>query len=73
MGKRTWVICGGEEHTPHHRCRYIKPAWARSIRDQCAAAGIPFFFVQMSMKEEIPLDLRIKQFPKRPPGLYLRI
>jgi protein gp37 len=24
----------------------MHPAWARSLRDQCAAAGVPFFFKQ---------------------------
>lgn len=38
-----WVICGGESG-PH--ARPMHPAWARSLRDQCAAAGVPFFFKQ---------------------------
>lgn len=38
-----WVIAGGESGpTP----RPMHPAWARSLRDQCAAAGVPFFFKQ---------------------------
>lgn len=24
----------------------MHPAWARSLRDQCAAAGVPYFFKQ---------------------------
>lgn len=39
----TWVIVGGESG-PH--ARPMKPAWARSIRDQCARAGVAFFFKQ---------------------------
>jgi len=35
------VILGGETG-PH--ARPMQPDWVRSIRDQCAAAGIPFFF-----------------------------
>lgn len=38
-----WVICGGEsgQHaSPMH------PQWARSLRDQCAAAGTAYFFKQ---------------------------
>ncbi|HEG43358.1 MAG TPA: phage Gp37/Gp68 family protein [Phycisphaerales bacterium] len=38
-----WVICGGESG-PGARPMY--PDWARSIRDQCKAAGVPFFFKQ---------------------------
>jgi protein gp37 len=38
-----WVICGGESG-PH--ARPMHPVWARSLRDQCAAAGVPFLFKQ---------------------------
>lgn len=38
-----WVIVGGESG-PHSRSMH--PDWARSLRDQCADAGIPFFFKQ---------------------------
>lgn len=38
-----WVIAGGESG-PH--ARPMHPAWARSLRDQCQAAGVPFFFKQ---------------------------
>lgn len=38
-----WVICGGESG-PHSRPMH--PDWARSLRDQCATAGVPFFFKQ---------------------------
>jgi protein gp37 len=38
-----WVIVGGESGTG---ARPMHPAWARSLRDQCLAAGMPFFFKQ---------------------------
>lgn len=38
-----WVIAGGESG-PH--VRPMHPDWARSLRDQCQAAGVPFFFKQ---------------------------
>lgn len=38
-----WVICGGESG-PHARPMHAD--WARSLRDQCAAAGVPFLFKQ---------------------------
>src|SRR6185437_3945123 len=38
-----WVICGGESGPG---ARPMHPEWARSVRDQCVAAGVPFFFKQ---------------------------
>ena len=38
-----WVIVGGESG-PH--ARPMHPDWARSVRDQCQAAGVRFFFKQ---------------------------
>lgn len=38
-----WVIVGGESG---HGARPMHPNWARSLRDQCAAAGVPFLFKQ---------------------------
>jgi protein gp37 len=38
-----WLICGGESG-PH--ARPMHPSWARSARDQCVAAGVPYFFKQ---------------------------
>jgi len=38
-----WVICGGESG-PH--ARPMHPQWARDLRDQCAARGVPFLFKQ---------------------------
>lgn len=38
-----WVICGGESGPG---ARPMNPKWARSLRDQCEGAGVPFFFKQ---------------------------
>lgn len=38
-----WVIVGGESG---RKARPMHPAWARSIRDQCQAANVAFFFKQ---------------------------
>ena len=38
-----WVIVGGESGSGH---RPMDPDWARSIRDQCIATHVPFFFKQ---------------------------
>src|SRR5690606_37839459 len=36
-----WVIVGGESGPG---ARPMHPDWVRSLRDQCVAAGVPFFF-----------------------------
>jgi protein gp37 len=38
-----WVIAGGESG---HGARPMHPEWARSLLEQCQAAGIPFHFKQ---------------------------
>ena len=38
-----WTIVGGESG---HGARPMHPDWTRSIRDQCKAAGVAFFFKQ---------------------------
>lgn len=38
-----WVIAGGESG---HGARPMHPGWARSLRDQCQAAGVAFHFKQ---------------------------
>lgn len=55
-----WVICGGETGPG---ARPMHPEWARSLRDQCQSAGVPFYFKKMGNQKEIPLDLLIREFP----------
>lgn len=43
LGGIDWVVVGGESG---HHDRPMDPIWARSLRDQCAAAGVPFLFKQ---------------------------
>lgn len=38
-----WIIVGGESG---HNARPMHPDWMRSLRDQCANSGVPFFFKQ---------------------------
>lgn len=38
-----WVIAGGESG---HKARPMNPEWARSVRDQCRQAKVPFHFKQ---------------------------
>lgn len=44
-----WIIVGGESGKD---ARPMHADWARSIRDQCAAANVPFFFKQWGEWEE---------------------
>ncbi|WP_043588095.1 phage Gp37/Gp68 family protein [Geminisphaera colitermitum] len=47
-----WVICGGESGPG---ARPMHPDWSRSMRDQCAAAGVPFFWKQWGdWREPLP-------------------
>lgn len=60
-----WVICGGESGPG---ARPMEPDWGRALRDQCQAAGVPFFMKQMggtvkSRMPPIPDDLMIREFP----------
>lgn len=41
--KLDWVVAGGESGPG---ARPMHPDWARQLRDQCAAAGVPFLFKQ---------------------------
>lgn len=63
-----WVIVGGESG---HGKRPFNPDWARAIRDQCAAAGVPFFMKQWDKVKPIPDDLMIREFPVVQYGVVL--
>jgi protein gp37 len=52
-----WVICGGESGP---KARPMHPDWARSLRDQCKAAGVPFFFKQWG--EWAPVEVEDARF-----------
>lgn len=43
INRLDWVICGGESGPG---ARPMHPDWARSLRDQCVGAGVPFFMKQ---------------------------
>lgn len=38
-----WLVVGGESGS---KARPMNPEWVRSLRDQCAASGVPFLFKQ---------------------------
>lgn len=56
-----WVIVGGETGP---NARPMDPEWARSIRNQCKAAGVPFFFKKMGGGQPTPADLAIREYPE---------
>ncbi len=56
-----WVIVGGETGSG---ARPMDAAWARGLRDQCSAAGVPFFFKKMGGERPAPEDLRVREWPR---------
>lgn len=56
-----WIICGAETGPG---ARPMDLAWLRSIRDQCAVTGTPFFFKRTSPGTETPPDLAIREWPE---------
>lgn len=46
VGRLAWVIAGCESSGPRLGKRPTDPAWIRSLRDQCVAAGVPYFLKQ---------------------------
>jgi len=61
----SWIIQGGESG---HRRRPFNLNWAYSMKEQCQAANVPYFFKQIDQVYEkkfgMPKDLQIQQFPK---------
>ena len=56
-----WIIVGGESGP---RRRAMNLDWARSIRDQCEGARIPFFMKQVDKVIPVPSDLAIREMPR---------
>jgi protein gp37 len=72
-----WVIVGGESGS---KARPMDPAWARSLRDQCQAVGVPFFFKQWGawLSYQTPsncppnlCELRGRDHTQMPSGLWM--
>lgn len=59
-----WVIVGGESG---HGARPMHPDWARGIRDQCVASGVPFLFKQWG--EYAPISHDTPMPAGKPPQL----
>ena len=64
-----WIVVGGESGPG---ARYMQPAWAQSIVDQCGAASVPVFVKQLSSGgpraikdiEQFPEGLRVQEWPE---------
>jgi protein gp37 len=63
-----WVIVGGESGPG---ARPMKAEWVRNIRQQCAAAGVPFFFKQWggTRKKAAGRELDGRTWSEMPRGL----
>ncbi|WP_180897150.1 phage Gp37/Gp68 family protein [Martelella soudanensis] len=53
--KLDWIVAGGESGP---NARPMHPDWVRSLRDQCAAAEVPFNFKQWGEWWEVASDAR---------------
>jgi protein gp37 len=61
-----WVVTGGESG-PGARPMHLD--WARSVRDQCATAGVPFLFKQWGAWTPVPTgESRVADVWVRPDG-----
>ena len=58
-----WAIVGAETGPG---ARPMDLGWARDLRDQCAAAGVPFFWKRAGPGQTTPPDLAaVRQWPER--------
>ncbi len=65
-----WVIVGGESGRD---ARPMHPDWAQSLRNQCAAAGVPFFFKQWGEWSPAPAGASHPLECNRVPGSRSRV
>ena len=67
--KLAWIIVGGESGP---QARPPAPEWFRNTRDQCIAAGVPFFLKQWGEWSPIPnnpINALIEEFERKPSKL----
>ena len=63
---RKCLIVSGEcpgPYVPNERVRPMRVKWAIDLRDQAAAANIPFFLRRMAKNKPVPRGLQIRKFP----------
>jgi protein gp37 len=65
LSQISWAIVGGESG---HGARSIEEAWVKSIRDQCKASKVPFFFKQWGgvRKKETGRELEGRTYDEFP-------
>lgn len=63
LGLIDWVIAGGESGPNARGSDAEVEANMRSLRDQCASAGVAFFGKQGFKKHPLPDDLLVREFP----------
>jgi protein gp37 len=63
-----WVIAGGESG---RKARPSHPGWFRSVRDQCQAAGVAFFFKQRGEFSWDGVDVGTEE--ESEPSLYVNL
>jgi protein gp37 len=63
-----WIVAGSESGP---KARPADLEWFRSIKDQCKAAGVPFFMKQITTErgrkipfEAFPVDLQVREYPE---------
>ncbi len=61
MDRIDWAVVGGESGPGARDNDFL--ANARSLLEQCRAAGVPFFGKQNFKKGDLPADLQIREFP----------
>ncbi len=62
--KLDWLILGGETGPG---ARPMQPDWVRSLRHDCAAVRVPFFFKRMGSAwpgDQLPDEFKVRQFPE---------
>jgi protein gp37 len=60
-----WIICGGESGPG---ARPMHPDWPRKLRDDCVAAGVPYFFKQWGEWIHTPIWSSTKYLEARKVG-----
>ncbi len=55
-----WIIQGGESG---HKKRPFNIMWAEYMKAKCEQLKVPYFFKQIDKVQEIPENLKIRQFP----------
>lgn len=71
-----WVIVGGESGP---KARPMHPDWARSLRDQCVEAGVPYFFKQWgefcpgSQLKHLPKSVKEQVYASRKESVWMHV